>query len=339
MTQHDDGTSVYFAPLLPWQQKAWAQVLAQFYDNHLPHALLASGMAGIGKRAFVWRFVAWLLCQDKQPQAACQVCQSCTWLKAGTHPDLLVLPASAMLGVDGALDGIKIDDIRQLQSYSHTKGHGVRLMVLDNADTLTLGAANALLKTLEEPRDGIHLLLISDNPARLLPTIKSRVQTLPLGHIDQQVALCHLKTTLPDVSDKLARMLLTLSDGAVLKAADLPQTVWFAQRALWLKTLVALRTSRRLPVAASDYWQAVLSLGDFVALTRMMLLDVLRVYLGLPSLHTDMDVVRLLADSHPPSLTKIECFLAKLDDLVLAAHQNVQEKMAYDLLMSELAAL
>lgn len=339
MTVYHDDTSAYFASLLPWQKQAWAQVVGQFHQQQLPHGLLASGMEGIGKRAFVWRFVAWLLCQDKSDDKACGLCQSCLWLKAGTHPDLLVLPTSSMLGADTEPDGIKIDDIRNLQTYSHTKGHGVRLMVLDNADTLTLGAANALLKTLEEPRDGVHLMLISDNPARLLLTIKSRVQNLPLNQIHHQQALEYLCQQLPNLQQSLAPMLLGLADGAPLMALSLLDGAWFDKRVLWLKTLSALRTGTRLPIAASDYWQDVLSLTDFVALTRLMLLDVFRVYLDLPSLHTDIDVKQLLKDTQPPSLEAIETFLAKLDDVTLAVHQNVQEKMVYDMLMVDLARL
>lgn len=335
----NDGSLVYFAPLLPWQQQAWQQLTGQFLGNHLPHGLLAGGMSGIGKRAFVWRFVAWLLCQDKMADKACGACQSCLWLKAGTHPDLMVLPLSSMPTQQGESETIKIEDIRNLQTYSHTKGHGVRLMVLDDADTLTLGAANALLKTLEEPRDGVHLLLISDYPARLLATIKSRVQALPLGYINEKTALTYLKNQLPDTSDELASMLLMLSDGAPLKAQNLPQMSWFGHRVLWLKTFLALRTGKRMPVAASDYWQNVLSLADFVSLTRLMLLDVMRVYLDLPSLHTDINVSQLLKESQPPSLVGFEHFLTNLDDIGIATHQNVQEKMAYDVLMADLAKL
>lgn len=335
----DDENLAYFAPLLPWQQQAWCQLTGQFLNNRLPHGLLAGGMSGIGKRAFIWRFVAWLLCQDRTDDKACGVCQSCTWLTAGTHPDLMVLPLSAMPTQQGEPESIKIENIRTLQTYSHTKGHGVRVVVLDNADTLTLGAANALLKTLEEPREGVHLLLISDNPTRLLATIKSRVQALPLEHIDEQTALAYLKNKLPDVSDELALMLLTLSDGAPLKAQNLPHTAWFGQRVLWLKTFLTLRTGRRMPIVASDYWQSVLSLADFVALTRLMLLDVVRVYLDLPSLHADIDVSQLLQGSQPPSLIGIEHFLASLDDIATATHQNIQEKTAYDMLMMDLAKL
>lgn len=328
----------YFAPLFSWQAKAWEQVTQQFYDDKLPHGLLASGMAGIGKREFVWRLVAWLLCGDKRTDGACGACDSCTWLMAGTHPDLMVLPQGALPTDETAdISSIKIDDVRELQEYSHIKGQGVRLIVLDGAEMLTLGASNALLKTLEEPRAGVHLILISDNPARLLPTIKSRVQTLPLHQIDSQQALDFVMSHLGD--ERLARLCLDLSDGAVLRAVDLPQAVWFDKRVLWLKTWLALRTGQRLPISASDYWQGVMDFGEFVILTRLMVLDVVRVGLGLDSLHTDIDVAGLMSGVHDLSLDRVEAFLVSVDDVAMAVGQNVQEKMAYDGLFDNLARL
>lgn len=336
MSEHEQLP--YFTSLLPWQTQAWGQVVAQFHNGKLPHGLLACGMAGIGKREFVWRLVAWLLCQNKGEGGACGACDSCHWLMAGTHPDVMVLPYKSLpTSDDSERSSIKIDDVRALQEYSHVKGHGVRLIVLDNADSLTIGASNALLKTLEEPRAGVHLILISDNPAKLMPTIKSRVQALPFGAIAYDVALAYVGGVLGDES--LARLALTLTDGAVLKAVDLPKAVWFDKRTLWLKTWLALRCGERSAVSASDYWQGVMSFGDFAVLTRLMLMDVVRVGLGFGSIHTDIDVAGLIGRADNLSLDKVENFLASLDDMTIAVGQNIQEKMAYDELFCQLVAL
>lgn len=328
----------YFAPLLSWQTQAWEQVTRQFYDGKLPHGLLASGMAGIGKRTFVWRLTAWLLCTDKHTDGACGVCESCTWLTAGTHPDVMVLPSASLpTGDETGEMSIKIDDVRALQEYSHIKGHGVRLIVLDGADNLTLGAGNALLKTLEEPRAGVHLLLISDNPTKLLPTIKSRVQNLPLHRIDYEQALGFVTQKLGN-NQSLARLCLDLADGAVLRAVEMPQAVWFDKRTLWLKTWLTLRTGQRTPIGASDYWQGVMGFGEFVVLTRLMLIDIVRVGLGLGSRHSDIDVKGLMGEQ-VLSLPVVESFIVSLDEMMVAVGQNVQEKMAYDKLFDELAKL
>lgn len=328
----------YFAPLLPWQKQPWRQVTSQFHDGKLAHGLLAYGMAGIGKREFVWRLVAWLLCQNKNEHGACGACESCRWLMAGTHPDVMVLPHESLpTSKKSESSSIKIDDVRALQEYGHIKGHGVRLIVLDDADTLTVGASNALLKTLEEPRAGVYLILISDNFAKLMPTIKSRVQALPLGYVSYDVALSYVSEQLGD--GNLAKLALMLTDGAVLKAVDLPKAVWFDKRMLWLKTWLTLRYGERSAVSASDYWQGVMSFADFVVLTRLMLMDVMRVSFGLDSIHTDIDVMGLMGETQILSLDKVEGFLAGLDDVAVAVGQNVQEKMAYDELFYQLGQL
>lgn len=314
----------YFAPLLPWQRQAWQQLTGQFTEQHLPHGLLAAGQKGIGKREFVWRFVAYLLCLEKNQHGACGHCQSCQWLRSGTHPDLLVLPQG---------DSIKIDDIRSLQEYSQTKGHGVKVIVLDGADTLTLGAANAFLKTLEEPRDGVFLILITDHPSRLLPTIKSRVQTMPLSYIDKVEAIDYLNEFM---SPKLSKLLLDISDGAVLQAKGLSSTKWFDQRTLWLKTYAALQLSKRTASAASSYWQKTLTLAEFITLSRVMLMDLWRVFLGIPSLHQDIDVAALLAQVQLDS-SKLESLLSCIDDTQTAYAQNVQETLGFDRILIEMA--
>lgn len=330
----------YFSALLPWQTQAWEQVITQFHEGKLPHGILACGMAGIGKRKFVWRMVAWLLCQNRTEQGACGRCDDCHWLASGTHPDLMVLPSQSLPTAEHRNDkvnSIKIDDIRALQEYSHVKGHGVRLIILDHADTLTMGASNALLKTLEEPQAGVHLILISNHPTRLLPTIKSRVQALPLRQISYHMALDFVTTKLNDDQD-MARLCLDLADGAVLLATDLPKKVWFDKRELWIKTWLALRHDKRSPISASDYWQQVMDLNDFLVLTRLMFIDIMRVGLGLDSRHTDINVQALLAQQSL-NMNAIEQFCRVLDDVVMAMGQNVQHGIAYDELFYELARL
>ena len=82
-----------------------------------------------------------------------------------------------------------------------------------------------------------------------------------------------------------------------------------------------------------------MSFADFVVLTRLMLMDVMRVSFGLDSIHTDIDVMGLMGETQILSLDKVEGFLAGLDDVAVAVGQNVQEKMAYDELFYQLGQL
>ena len=361
--------SIYFAPLLPWQQTLWSQLTQRVLTQQsLPHALLAAGMQGMGKRAFVWRLVAWLLCRerDTSPLGACAVCESCQWLKSGTHPSLQVLPIVSMpINADSdtlqdkpssAKDKkntkttsssalkIKVDDIRALQPFVYQGGQGVRICVLDHAEQMTVAAANALLKTLEEPQAQVHLFLISDTPAQLLPTIKSRVQQLALQTIEPAIAIDYVTHALGHTINREAvgktaiEQLIQLANGAPLAAIALAQAPWYGKRSLWLTTWQALRSGKRSSVAASDYWQKQLSIKEFIQLSELMLLDIKRICLGLSELQTDINLSEALASYQPDDLN-LEVFGGSLQQTKVALQQNVQEKFAYDKLMQELACL
>lgn len=360
---------IYFAPLLPWQQALWSQLTDRVTRQQtLPHALLAAGMQGMGKRAFVWRLVAWLLCRERatHPQGACATCDSCQWLRSGTHPSLQTLPLISMpVSIDNieakekagkkntkttsnsALK-IKVDDIRALQPFIYQGGQGLRICVLDHAEQMTVAAANALLKTLEEPQAQVHLFLISDSPAQLLPTIKSRVQQLALQTIEPAVAMDYITQALGATVNREAvspaglRQLIQLANGAPLAAIALANAPWYSKRALWLTTWLALRSGKRSSVAASDYWQSQLSIIEFIQLSELMLLDIRRVCLGLAVLQQDINWTALTsdqADGSTPDDSAIAAFFHHLQQSKVALQQNVQEKFAYDKLMQELARL
>ena len=372
----DTTDSIYFAPLLPWQQTLWSQLTSRVLMSQqpLPHALLAAGMQGMGKRAFLWRLVAWLLCRARNthPDGACAKCESCQWLRSGTHPSLQVLPITRMpisadstgntenssteklsskakdkkstKSVSNSALKIKVDDIRALQPFIYQGGQGMRICVLDQAEQMTVAAANALLKTLEEPQSQVHLFLISDAPAQLLPTIKSRVQQLPLQTIETTIAVDYVTKTLGHTVNRAAvgkaaiEQLIQLANGAPLAAIAMAQAPWYGKRSLWLTTWQALRSGKRSSVAASDYWQNQLSIEAFIQLSEMMLLDLRRVGLGLNELQKDVKL-SLLLETHQPIDTGLETFASSLQQTKIALQQNVQEKFAYDKLMQELAYL
>lgn len=351
----------FFAPLLPWQQPAWTQLTAPQNQAALPHALLAAGIEGMGKRQFVWRLVAWLLCRARasHPLGACGVCESCDWLKSGTHPNLQVLPLHSLPMVETEEEPtgkskasksttkdssdipkrtIKVDDIRQLISFVHQGSQGIRVCVFDYAEQMTIGAANALLKTLEEPQPKVHLLLITDSPAQLLPTIKSRVQQLPLQRIPYELATGYIKEQLGgQVSDAEVAQLLSLANGAPLAAVAMASAPWYGKRKVWLTVWLALRAGKRSALAASDYWQKELSLAEFTQLTELMLIDINRIVLGLDSLQQDYDIVEAVPAEFMPSIAALEELARDIASSKRAIQQNVQEKLAYDKLMQSIA--
>jgi len=145
--------------LLPWHHQAAAALRAQLAAGKLPHALLLTGPPGWGEHVLANWLALHLLGIDEHQDA-----------ELLAHPDL------RWLKPDGAL--IKIDAIRELAEFSQgTPQSGPRkVAVLIDAHTMNRNAANALLKTLEEPPPGTHLLLVSSRSSQLLPTVRSRCQ-------------------------------------------------------------------------------------------------------------------------------------------------------------------
>lgn len=181
------------APLTPcpdWLLPDWHAVYQRHEQAKLPHALLFTGMPGLGKKHFV-RFVAQsLLCLDCSPTTgACGVCDSCAQLSAGAHPEFKALTP------EGKSLTITVDAVRELVKWlqlSAPPGR-YRVALIDTSDAMNRNAANSLLKTLEEPGERAVLLLCANRPGSLPATIRSRCQTTMLNVSDKAAAVQWLK--------------------------------------------------------------------------------------------------------------------------------------------------
>ena len=169
-------------PLLPWQESALAQLVAR--RETLAHALLIYGPRGIGKHAFALGLAQALLCETPRADGlACGVCPGCRYAIAGAHPDLLrleLLQIDPDTGLLEAVDQIPIDRVRALIDFAEITSHRQRakVAVIAPAERMNAAAANALLKTLEEPPPGTYVILVSEAPGRLAPTVLSRCRRL-----------------------------------------------------------------------------------------------------------------------------------------------------------------
>jgi DNA polymerase-3 subunit delta' len=217
---------------LPWHREELQRLLAR--RERMPHALLVTGPAGIGKAAFAKELARSLLCESPASGLACGRCPSCHWFDQSNHPDYReIVPEVAEEADPEAAEGegakepgkkslvIKIDQIRAIGDFVALTTHraGFRVLVLRPAETLQAAAANALLKTLEEPPPATVIVLVSDRPARLLPTIRSRCQVLRLRAPARDVALAWLQEA--GAADAAAS--LALAGGAPLLALALAQ--------------------------------------------------------------------------------------------------------------------
>ena len=204
---------------LPWLQ-ADMEALGRSLDaDRLGHAPLLQGPPGIGKSALAQWLVARILCQAAAAQRPCGVCRSCLLLQSGTHPDLF------LGAVPEDKTQITVDVIRDLCSgLQLTPSIGRhRVGLIEPAERMNTNAANALLKTLEEPSPNSWLVLVTDRPDLLPATVRSRCQKLALRPPPRDEALRWLQEECVGGERAQLELALELSGGAPLKARDLIQ--------------------------------------------------------------------------------------------------------------------
>lgn len=240
--------------------------------ERLPHAILFHGPEGIGKTDFAESVAQALLCERPQQDGqACGSCVSCGWFSQSNHPDyrrvrpeILEEEAAGDEGTAEAEDAgkggskskrapskdIRIDQVRALAEFLNISTHrqGQRVILLHPAEALNRESANALLKSLEEPPPQTVFLLVSHNPARLLPTILSRCRKIALPMPTEEEALAWLEEQ--GVAD--ARTWLAEQGGAPLSAWAFSQSESREGRDALLAHLAApgidgaLKTAERL---------------------------------------------------------------------------------------------
>ena len=187
---------------LPWLEDAMAQLIHAASVDRLPHAMLFVGPEGVGKHLLSFAFSKTLLCRQSDT-AACGTCDSCVQFDSGSHPDFRHLVPDEKTG------NFKIESIRTLgHELALTSQYGgYRIAILEGVEGFTEGAANALLKTLEEPPAGVLLLLLTPWPGRLMATIRSRCQQVRCPAPEPEAAVPWLEQHgLANAAAELARV-------------------------------------------------------------------------------------------------------------------------------------
>jgi DNA polymerase III delta' subunit len=138
--------------------------------GRLSHAYLFVGPAGSGRRRFALELAKAIFCRRGAPCGSCPSCQS---IDHGNHPDLHVYRTAEGKG------SIEIAEVREIGEKIHLRRAGFVVVIIEDADRMTVPAANALLKTLEEPTGEAVLILIAGSSGGLLPTIVSRCHRIP----------------------------------------------------------------------------------------------------------------------------------------------------------------
>ncbi len=222
--------------LHPWNEALWRRLTAE--RDKLPHALLLHGPAGVGKKALALELARWLLCGRPGAAGACGECRSCLWLGQGSHPDFRLIEPEAEAAGQGAGKGgrlITVEQVRQVVDFLALSAHqgGWRAVLLSPAESLGPSAANALLKTLEEPPPKTLFILVSHQPRRLLPTVLSRCRKVGVALPEPGAALAWLQGQ----GLAGAQALLAEAGGAPLLALDYADPERQARRRRFLQAL------------------------------------------------------------------------------------------------------
>lgn len=248
---------------------AEAMLAGGLFTGSLHHGWLISGPAGIGKATLAWRFArAALSAADERDRTGRSLAVSSETsgsrqVRALSHPGLLLLRRPYNSKDKRFATAITVDEVRRLRQFL-ALGAGAgqwRVVIVDTADDMNANAANAVLKSLEEPPPRTVFLLLTSEPGRLLPTIRSRCRLLPLSPL----AVADLRLAVTDA--------LEAEDGAVPKANDWPALTQLAggsvRRALALHAGGGIALDATIRRQLSDLpkvdWAALHTLADKLA--------------------------------------------------------------------------
>jgi DNA polymerase-3 subunit delta' len=242
--------------LPPWLAPSWRMLSDAIGSGRIHHALLFASPRGYGKRALTEAFAASLLCQQRTADgSACGKCRSCLLVAAGSHPDL------ARVTFEIRDDGrprteLTVDQLRALGARLSLASQfgGWQIALIDPADAMNPNAANALLKTLEEPSTNTVIALVADDPSRLPPTIRSRCQKIDVPMPTRDQALAWLRSRGVDAAAAAATLDASMNNPGQAEAGLADGAL--AVREECATDLAALSAARARPTAVAERWAA-----------------------------------------------------------------------------------
>lgn len=257
--------------LLPWMAERWEYVIRLYDQARLPHAMMINGAKGIGKLAFAHRLAEFLLCQQHKYGQPCGECRGCQLTGSHGHPDLHLLEP------EDAGKPIKVDQVRALIDVINSTAQqgGFRVVIVNPVHEMNVAAANALLKTLEEPGRDTVLLLVTDRLGQVMPTIKSRCQRLDCPQPEASQAKPWVAQQL-NVDDEKAARYLAMANGSPLSALNFAEKDVQEMRAELVKGLADVLKQRRTVVEVATQWQK-LDLEQLLGWLQSLVADLVRV--------------------------------------------------------------
>lgn len=235
---------------LPWQESQWQKLKAAFDLDRMPHAILLSGVSGLGKNWFA-RFIAtYILCSDKKGDEPCLNCHSCRLLNADSHPDFKYIEP------ESPGKSILVDQIRNITSFFTMSSQlsGYKAAIISPADKMNRNASNSLLKTLEEPSSRSVIILVTDNPSSLPATIRSRCQVIDFKIPEKQSAIEWLKKEYPENGEDSIELSLRLASGRPFIAEEYFNEEYTQNRKENFNLFCQIVSKRASPIQVAEKW-------------------------------------------------------------------------------------
>jgi DNA polymerase-3 subunit delta' len=295
--------------------------------GNIPHAFLFCGQEGIGKRSTAMEFARRLFCQAG---TGCGECRPCVKLDRGSHPDFVLIQNEGSIG---------IDDSRMItkEVSEHPFEQDKRVIIIDNAETMTTEAANALLKTLEEPPPYNHFFIITSSEREIPLTIRSRCTRVAFSPLSrEQLELYFLERA--DIDPERARLLASISFGSIGSGL-----FWLDERNFSLRIRMAEALSGRTKgfVLASSLAEKASVTDRSVSMYLTFLLSFFRDLfvrrsIGGMSFITNTDLETIL-DETRGDLTWIEDSLKRIQETVRVMRYNVNRWLIFENLLIHVA--
>lgn len=323
--------------IYPWQLQVWQQLNQS--SQRMPHALLLHGRAGIGKYDFARSFSQALLCSNKNEQGlACEKCSSCSWFNDNSHPDFRLLSPEQETDSEEEVVSIKktkkktqisVAQIRELSGFLSLTSHrsnGLRIVLIHPAEALNIASANALLKMLEEPAEGVVFILVAHQLQRLLPTIISRCQKINMPIPDETQALAWLS----EQGVQNAKQQLAYLDGSPIKVFN--EQLQFNQLTeIW--RLLALGHKLEPHLAASTLIANSVETG--IIAVQKWIYDIVAMRLGHQTRYHTQHTSTLQALAEKVNLSRLFDLQKKTDELRRLALHPLNHELQMESLLLE----
>lgn len=297
-------------------------------SGKIAHAYIFEGIEGCGKKKTALSLVKAIFCRDAD---GCGKCPACRKVAALQHPDLHIVEP------DGAF--IKIDQIRDLQRELSFRPFeaGKKVCIMEAAERLNPAAANAFLKTLEEPPGNALLILLTTNSGAVLPTILSRCQRLSFSPLSSEMIEEYLRET--GVPAETAKVSASLAGGSIKKALQISGEDTLRKRDHILERICSLSTGNISPLfsLAEELGSDRDGAAEVLDLLTVFWRDVLLIQSGAMD-PSDSDIIHLLNEAVARSTT--EKTMEKIE-LVSRSRQalqrNVNPRLTLEVLFMGLA--